>query len=178
VAVQKRVIVNSSSGERIVVRTSGEETGGALLVFDLFLPPGTHVPATHVHPSQTERFAVVGGRMRFELGGRSVVAGPGEVVEVPPGAAHWFGNAGIGVAHARVEVRPALRMEEMLEWSGAMRPLAHFLGLTVPRPIDLLLLLLEFRREIAAPHVPAFLVNALLRPLAVLARRRTARPVA
>ena len=39
--------------------------------------------------------------------------GPGEVVEAPPGVAHGFGNAGEGEARMRVEVRPALAMEDM-----------------------------------------------------------------
>ncbi|MBO0706281.1 MAG: hypothetical protein J2P39_13235, partial [Candidatus Dormibacteraeota bacterium] len=54
-----RVIENPVSGERIVIRRSGAETGGALLAFDLFLPPGAHVPAGHVHPEQEERFTVL-----------------------------------------------------------------------------------------------------------------------
>src|SRR4051794_32638992 len=93
----ERVIVNPNSGERIVIRTSGAETGGELLVFDLYLPLGAHVPARHVHPEQTERFTVVAGWMRFRVGrGRAFTAGPGETVEVPAGTAHWFGNAGGG----------------------------------------------------------------------------------
>jgi hypothetical protein len=34
-----RVIENPLSGERIVIRTSGTETGGRLLAWDLFLAP-------------------------------------------------------------------------------------------------------------------------------------------
>ena len=45
-----RVIDNPISGERIVIRESGAQTGGQLLSFDLFLPPRAHVPARHVHP--------------------------------------------------------------------------------------------------------------------------------
>jgi hypothetical protein len=55
----KRVIENPISGERIVIRESGAQTGGRLLSFDLHLPTGAHVPAGHVHPSQEERFTVV-----------------------------------------------------------------------------------------------------------------------
>src|SRR5690348_8105757 len=59
-----RVIVNPISGERIIIRESGAQTNGRLLVFDLYLPPGAHVPARHVHPVQEERFTVVSGLMR------------------------------------------------------------------------------------------------------------------
>ena len=168
----KRVIHNPVSGERIVVRQSGAETGGRLLSFDLFLPRGGHVPARHVHPEQEERFTVVAGRMRFRLGRRSVLARPGETVVVPPRTAHWFGNAGIEVAHARVEVRPALRMEEFFEATEAMSRSGRLFGTRLPRLSDLALVLLEFQREVAVPSVPEFLVMLVLTPIAWLGRRR------
>jgi len=166
------VIENPISGEQIVVRESGAQTGGQLLSFDLFLPPGGHVPARHVHPVQEERFTVVTGRMRFRLGRHTVLAGPGETVLVAAGTAHWFGNAGAEVAHSRVEVRPALRMLELFEATEAMGRRGRFLGTRLPRLSNLALVLLEFQRELAVPDVPAFLVRVLLIPLAWLGRRR------
>jgi quercetin dioxygenase-like cupin family protein len=166
-----RVIENPVSHERIVVRASGTGTAGRLLAFELYLPPGAHVPARHVHPIQEERFTVVGGRMRFRLGGRSVEARAGETVVVPPGRAHWFGNAGEEPAHAWVEVRPALRMEEFLAASEAIAGTGRLPGTRLPRLTDLAAVLLEFQREVAVPNVPAVLVWAILAPLAWLARR-------
>jgi quercetin dioxygenase-like cupin family protein len=163
-----RVIDNPVSGERIVIR----ESGGELLSFDLFLPPGGHVPARHVHPVQEERFTVVAGRIRFRLGRRTILANPGETVVVPAGTAHWFGNAGAEAAHARVEVRPALRMEEMFEATEAIGRAGHFPGTRLPRLSDLALVLLEFQRELAVPDVPPFLVRGALAPFAWLGRRR------
>jgi quercetin dioxygenase-like cupin family protein len=168
----ERVIDNPISGERIVIRESGAQTGGRLLSFDLYLPPRGHVPAGHVHPEQEERFTVVAGRMRFRLGGRTVVAGTGETVVVPPGTAHWFGNPGPEVSHARVEVRPALRMQELFETTEAISGAGRFLGTRLPRLTDLALMLLEFQREVAVPDVPSFVVRLALAPLAWVARRR------
>ena len=62
--------------------TPPPRTGGELLAFDFALRPGGAVPIPHVHPIQTERFEVVAGRMRFRVGLRTVIAGPGDVVEV------------------------------------------------------------------------------------------------
>lgn len=169
-----RVIVNPISDEHIVIRESGARNGGTLLVFDLFLPPGAHVPARHVHPIQVEQFTVVAGRMRFRVGRfgrRRILAGPGETVRVPPGIAHWFGNAGPGVSHARVEVRPALRMEEMFELTEAIGRAGRTRGTKLPRLSDLAHVVLEYQREVAVPDVPAFLVRVLLAPLAWLGRR-------
>ena len=84
----ERVIHNPISGERIVIRTRAAETGGKLLVFDLSLPPGGHVPARHAHPIQEERFTVMQGRMRFSFAGNTILVSPGESVVVPKGQAH------------------------------------------------------------------------------------------
>ena len=165
-----RVIDNPISGEHIVIRESGAQTGGKLLAFDLFLPPGGHVPARHVHPAQEERFTVMAGLMRFQLGRRTVLAGPGETIVVPLGTAHWFGNAGEDTSHAYVEVRPALRMQELFETTEAIGTAGHLRGTRLPRLRDLARVLLEFQREVATPYVPAFLIKALLTPLALLAR--------
>lgn len=167
------VIHNPVSGERIVIRQSAAQSGGELLAFDLFLPPGAHVPSRHVHPHQEERFTVVEGQMRFRLGWRrTILAQPGDTVVVPPGTAHWFGNAGEGEALARVEARPALRLQEVFERSAAMDVVERFPGTRMPRIADLAIFMLEFQRELAVPDVPAFLVQAFLAPVAWWGRRR------
>ena len=73
-----RVIDNPVSGERIVIRQTGKETNGQLLSFDLFLPPGGHVPAAHAHPAQEELFTVVEGQLRFRVGRRTVLVAAGQ----------------------------------------------------------------------------------------------------
>jgi quercetin dioxygenase-like cupin family protein len=170
------VIENPLSGERIVIRESGEQTGGQLLAFDLYLPPGAHVPSRHAHPVQEERFTVVAGQMRFRLGHRrrTILATPGDTIAVPAGTPHWFGNAGPGVAQARVEVRPALRMEELFESAATMGVARYVPGVRMPRLSDLALFLQEFQQEVAVPEVPAVLVRAALAPFAWLGRRRHA----
>ena len=75
-AAPRRVIANPISGEQIVIHTSGTETDGKLLVFDLFLPPGKHVPSWHTHPVQEERFTILAGTMRFRLGWHHILASP------------------------------------------------------------------------------------------------------
>ena len=110
-----QTIENPLSGERITFRKTAADTGGELLAFDLELSPDGHVPGMHVHPTQEERFEVVSGTMRFRKGLKKVTAGPGDVVVVPPGTAHKFANGGDETAQVRVEVRPALRMENLFE---------------------------------------------------------------
>jgi quercetin dioxygenase-like cupin family protein len=156
-----RVIQNAGSGERIVVVTTAADTGGELFAFELFLRPGGRVPAAHAHPEQEERFTVMEGEVRFRVGARARIAGPGEVVTVPKGASHRFVNVGAGTAHLLVEVAPALDMEELLATASR---------LSVPRPLDLALFLQEFHREIKVPFLPARLAAAMIAPVAWLAR--------
>jgi quercetin dioxygenase-like cupin family protein len=165
-----REIVNPVSGERIVIRQSGAQTNGQLLAFDLYLPPGAHVPASHEHPTQEERFTVVAGQMRFRLGRQTLLAQAGETITIPAGTAHWFGNAGATIAHAQVEVRPALRMAELFESTEALGLATR--GARLARLAGLARVVLEFQHEVAVPHLPALLVKALLTPLAWLGRRR------
>jgi quercetin dioxygenase-like cupin family protein len=164
------VIENPLSGERIIIRTSAAESGGQLLAFDLFLPPGGHVPARHLHPQQEERFTVLDGRMRFQFGRRKVLLNTDESLVVPAGTAHWFGNPGPGAAHALVEVRPALRMQALLEASQHLAQTSHLPGTRLPGPSALARLLLEFQPELAIPHLPALLLKPFLIPLSWLAR--------
>src|SRR6478735_5947964 len=108
-----QTLSNPVTGERFSFIDTAATTGGELLSFELGLRPGGAVPITHVHPIQTERFEVLEGRMRFRLGRRTIEAGPGDVVEVAAGHRHGFANDGDGEARVRVEVRPALAMEDM-----------------------------------------------------------------
>ena len=168
----RRVIDNPISGEQIVIHTSGAETNGKLLVFDLFLPPGKQVPSRHTHPIQEERFTILAGTMRFRLGWRRILATPGDTIAIPAGVAHWFGNAGSGVVHARVEVRPALRMEELFATAatidaGTQRSIRHW----VRQLPALARLLIEFQHEIAAPGLVAWLVQPVLAVITRLDRR-------
>lgn len=172
-AAAERIIHNPVSGERIVIRTSAAQTNGQLLVFDLTLPPGGHVPARHAHPIQEERFTVLEGRMRFSFARKTYLVKPGESVTVPRGQAHWFGNPGPEPSLARVEVRPALRTEEFFEANEAIAQAGHFLGTRLPRLSDLAAVLLEYEKEVSVPNIPAAVVRRVLAPLAWVGRRRS-----
>ena len=108
-----QTLENPVTGERFTFIETAASSGGERLAFELALRPGGAVPLAHVHPIQTETFTVTHGRMRFRLGREHVVAEAGDVVEVPPGVVHDFANAGEDEARVRVDVTPALAMEEM-----------------------------------------------------------------
>lgn len=163
---------NPVSGERITFRETAADTHGELLAIDLELSPHGHVPGTHVHPSQEERFEVTKGAMRFTLRGKRILAKSGDVVVVPAGARHKFVNAGTGEAHARVEVRPALKMEQLFETTVALAEEGRTTSKGLPKPLDLALFVHEFKHEVAGPGTPPWLQRLTLAPLAWLARAR------
>ncbi len=171
-AITGQVLDNPISGERITFRKTAADTDGEVLAVDLELSPDGHVPGTHVHPLQEERFEVVAGTMKFRRGLRTVTAHPGDSVVVPAGKAHRFENAGNTPARVRVEVRPALRMEELFEAAVALACEGRTTTGGMPHPLDLALFMREFDDEVRAPFVPAAVVRAVMAPLAWLARRR------
>ena len=155
--VGKRSIENPLSGERITIRRTAAQTGGALLAWELELAPGGRVPASHAHPRQEETFTVLEGRMRFRVGWRRQVAGPGDTVTVPPGTVHHFANPGPAPARVAVQTRPALAMQDLLETAAALARDQHAAARARPRLADLALFMRDFEREVAAPVLPGLL---------------------
>jgi quercetin dioxygenase-like cupin family protein len=165
-----QTLENPVTGERFTFTDTASSTGGELLAFELALRPGGAVPIPHVHPIQTERFEVVAGLMRFRLGLRRRLAGPGDVVEVAPGVVHGFANAGDEEARVRVEVRPALAMEEMLAEVVAMARAGRMTRRGLPRNLrDLAVLARTYDREAHAPLLSVGLQRLLLAPLVLSA---------
>jgi mannose-6-phosphate isomerase-like protein (cupin superfamily) len=168
-----QTLENPASGERITFRQTAANTGGELLTIDLELPANRRVPGgQHIHPKQEERFEVLEGTMRFKMGRKRVVAGPGEVVVVPPGQKHDFANVGDGDALVRVEVRPALKMEQLFETAVGLAEQGRTMLGGIPTPLDLALFTEEFEDEVQGAFPPRWLQRIVLAPLAWLARRR------
>ncbi len=169
-----QIIENPVSGERIEFLQTSADTDGELLEIELTLAADGCVPGAHVHPEQEERFEVLEGRMKFRLGLRTIVAEAGDTVVVPAGRVHKFANAGDGEARVRVQITPALDMEDLFVTVADLAADGHVLASGMPKPLHLALFVRRFRREVRAPFPPAPVVHALMAPLAALARRRGA----
>jgi mannose-6-phosphate isomerase-like protein (cupin superfamily) len=167
-----QILDNPVSGERIIFRKTAADTDGELLEIDLELAPDGHVPGKHVHPVQEERFEVLSGTMKFKMGRETVIAEAGEVVTVPAGVSHKFENGGDETAYVRVQVRPALRMEQLFETAVALANEGRTTAKGMPKPLDLALFVREFADEVQGAFPPAWVQQATMAPLAWVARKR------
>jgi len=132
-------IVSRATGERIVFRRTAQETDGALLEMDDFWPRAEHQTPEHIHPAMEERWEVIAGKVRFEIGGATKTVGPGDTIVAPPGTPHSARNVGPEPAHLRIQMRPALRWQEFVE---------RLFTLEVSEPESIATLMREFSDEI------------------------------
>ena len=87
-------IENPVTGERVTFLATSADTDGDAVVIETVVRPDGFVAAAHVHPSQSERFAVAAGQLGLKVGRKKMTLGPGEVATVEAGTAHRFWNAG------------------------------------------------------------------------------------
>jgi len=164
------LIENPITGERGIVRIGTVETGGAFGAIDLYIRPGGAVVGEHWHPATDERFTVLRGRVSFRLGGQERTAEPGSEIHVPAGVRHDWWNAGDVEAFVRVEVRPAARFEAMILNLFGLAQDGRTNARGLPNPLQLALLLREFRDVIRFTRPPQVVQSVLFALLAPVAR--------
>ena len=84
-------------GDEITFLITGEETGGAVFMAELSVPPAGG-PPPHIHHHEDESFYVREGTLAIRMGDRTVNAAPGDFVHIPRGTVHCFKNTGNGNA--------------------------------------------------------------------------------
>ncbi len=89
-----------------VVHAAGEQTHGGYSLVEQWMPPGAG-PPSHVHPYAEEMFFVVEGEMTVEVGGLTLVLGPGSLGHVPRNTVHSFKVTGKTVCHVLNYYTPA-----------------------------------------------------------------------
>jgi quercetin dioxygenase-like cupin family protein len=165
-----QTIENPVTGERLVFHETARETGGEYTRFEAFVAPGGHVPAPHLHPKQTETFEIVSGTLGLKLGRETRIAHAGDVVVIEPGVPHDFWNAGEETVQFKVEVRPALGIEPLLETMYALAADGKTRFFGMPNPLRLAVIANEHFDTVRLPVVPAFLQRAALAAGAPLGR--------
>ena len=157
-----QTIENPVTGEQMTFLETTESAGGEYVLVELRADPGSAVAAAHVHPSQWERFEVVSGRLAAKVGGRRVEARPGEALEVPPGVAHTWWNAGDKELVFRCEVRPALQFESLIETMFSLATDGRTNRKGMPNPFRLAVIAHAHFDTVRLPVIPAWLQNVAL----------------
>jgi NADPH2:quinone reductase len=168
--IQSGTVVTSPH-TRIAFERTRAETGGELLRFEETYQVGSQRPPMHIHAAQTERFTVLSGTLGVRVGRETRILAPGEVAEVPPGTPHTLWNAGAEPCVHRVEMTPALAMEDFfyeittLEAEGGLPPRS------LAQAARVATLFLRHGNQLAA--VPWFVQRAFFRFVVFVSRWRS-----
>jgi len=86
----------------------GEESGGAIAVFECDVPVGARIAAAHSHDGYDETILGLEGTLTWTLEGTPVDVGPGDALFIPRGAVHQFANPYDTDAKALAVVTPGI----------------------------------------------------------------------
>ena len=98
--------LRTPTGGPLAFRARGEQTGGALTVFESTAPPGVG-PPLHLHVNEDEVLYVLEGELRVRLESTHHAALAGSFVFIPRGVAHAWQNVGDGPARFLALFTPA-----------------------------------------------------------------------
>jgi quercetin dioxygenase-like cupin family protein len=153
-------IENPVTGERITFLATARDTDGDAIVIETVVQPDGFVAAAHVHPSQTERFAVAEGTLGLKVGGEKLTLEPGDVAVVEAGTPHKFWNAGEEPVRFVCEVRPALQFESLLETMFALAADGKTNRKGMPNPLRLAVIAKAHFDTVRLPFPPAWMQAA------------------
>ncbi|HEX6710827.1 MAG TPA: cupin domain-containing protein [Rubrobacter sp.] len=114
-AKKGEILDNPITGQGIIFRQTAEETDGTLLEVEaVYTKPSPSRPPTHYHPAQEERFEVLSGEVRVQVGGEARTLREGETLVIPAGTRHemWAEAEGVRV---NWQTRPAMKTETFFE---------------------------------------------------------------
>jgi quercetin dioxygenase-like cupin family protein len=153
-------IQNPVTGERITFLATSRDTDGEAVVIEVVVQPKGFVAAAHVHPFQSERFAVAEGTLGLKAGGSKLTLRRDEVFIVEAGRPHRFWNAGENEARFVCEIRPALEFESLLETMFALAADGKTNRKGMPNPLRLAVIAQAHFDTVRLPFPPAWLQKA------------------
>jgi quercetin dioxygenase-like cupin family protein len=153
-------IQNPVTGERITFLATSKDTDGEAVVIETVVQPDGFVAAAHVHPSQTERFAVAEGTLGLKVDGKEMTLEAGDVAIVEGGQAHKFWNAGDEPVKFVCEIRPALQFESLLETMFSLAADGKTNKKGMPNPLRLAVIAKRHFDTVQLPFPPAWMQAA------------------
>jgi quercetin dioxygenase-like cupin family protein len=153
-------ISNPVTGESITFHQTSADTDGEAVVIETVVQANGAVCASHVHPSQRERFSVIGGRLGMKVGRKKLLLERGDVAVVEAGTPHKFWNMGDEEVRFVCEVRPALQFESLLETMFALAADGKTNKKGMPNPLRLAVIARAHFDTVRLPQPPAWLQRA------------------
>ena len=150
-------VENPITGERITFLATSADTNGEAVVIETVVQPRGFVAATHVHPFQSERFAVAEGKLGLRVGEETMTLGRDEAATVEPGTPHRFWNAGGAEVRFACEIRPALQFESLLETMFALAADGKTTRRGMPNPLRLAVIAKAHFDTVRLPFPPAWI---------------------
>ena len=98
----------------------GEQSGGAVAVFEFDVPAGAQVAAAHSHDGFEETIYGLEGTLTWTIEGKDTDVGPGEALYIPRGAVHHFDNRGELDTRALAVVTPGILGPDFFREVGAI----------------------------------------------------------
>jgi hypothetical protein len=78
-------------GDRYTFLVTSEESGGKYFSMYAAVPPGGG-PPPHLHLNETETFYILEGSFTFRIENETIIANPGDFINIPPNIVHNFKN--------------------------------------------------------------------------------------
>ena len=165
-------ITQPLTGERIVFRKRARDTGGTLLLGDIFVAPRGGIKP-HIHPTMEESFRVLHGPITFRVDGVETTYGTGDEIVVPRGSVHeWWNPLATEEVAAEMAFRPARDMETLFETSFGLATDGKLDERSRPALLQGAVILHDFRREFALPGLEGKFLGVLAAILAPIGRLR------
>jgi quercetin dioxygenase-like cupin family protein len=84
--------IDAGAGSALVLKATGETTGGSFFMSESTIAPGFSGPPPHTHHRLHDMFYVLEGVLTMRLGDETHDVPAGSFVCVPPGIVHTFSN--------------------------------------------------------------------------------------
>ena len=165
-------LVHPITGERIVFRRRGRDTGGEFMEMNLYLGPHGFIPTPHVHPKQEERFEISGTEVMFRVAGKERLYKPGEIAVVPPGVPHVWWNTSETEATTLIRFTPALNTETFFETLFGLAAEGKVGRNGLPNLLHMAVLAREYQDEMRLPPPAQWVLGPLSIALAPIGRLR------
>jgi len=160
-----------TTGERVTFLKRARDTDGEFVRLEVVAEPGASGPPEHVHENQEEYFSVQAGTLTGSVDGEPFQRSPGEELTVWPGTSHEWGNGSDDdELRVLIEVRPAMRFEEVLEVFYGLDRDGKTNEEGLPNPLQLAVIGQEYWEDNHVTSPPPGLQKALFTVLAPIGR--------